>query len=519
MLSPTLGLDAGLGAHGAYDSDKNRTPDGRPPLTAAKKKGNTSPLGAVYFKDADHLAIVFGAASDPAFRRHVGGTALQSKTQAKGAVVVAALTALGGGRDADGEWVFMPDTAEFISREQMTTRVDELVAAMESAAAQHAAIDAELREQLAAEVAARETATELAQQQERLRQGELAKRWPTKAREAEEREAGQRQRAVAAEQRAAAFENDLEQAGSLLDAATARADDMQAHLTRQLEARWPAAAREAQARVVEVESELRQEKALTATAEKASMKAERVCDSMRTDLESTRSALRAAMLRKEHGPLEPDEERERQHAAREAEQTSRLVELQAISDLALEQATTLESQLHGALTSRGVLAKQLETAKTLLSQQDDLRNALRRESEKVKELGIARLDNAALRTEVATLQSAAPLLARASGLLRAEGEARLKLMQLRTSDSDAAPLLPRTREFMRAMVDESNGSFEGAASMYTLAYQVLIDRLGLSNTPQQSQRNHVAITRPNPSPNRNRNPNCTLTLTLTLTLP
>ena len=130
---------------------------------------------------------------------------------------------------------------------------------------------------------------------------------------------------------------------------------------------------------------------------------------------------------------------------------------------ACSQVLELESVVRSEQTKRGLAATELQAAKTRLAavgaqeQDNSQRCRERRQAERDRELDTARDEVERLKVRVLELEARAPLSKRGQA-------APVVLQTIRTTDAPDAPFCGRTLEFMRRLVDECNGSFEGAAT-------------------------------------------------------
>jgi len=189
------------------------------------------------------------------------------------------------------------------------------------------------------------------------------------------------------------------------------------------------------------------------------------------ELDEKRAALKAAPSRTQAWH---EAEEARRHAdAAAGERTAQLErdcqQLREGGLKALELIAGLESQLRSEQTRRGLLAADLETARLKLAKVEEkpqdttLRNQQRREAGLRDELDAARATVAELQTRVQQL-AAMPLGQRG----QEPSQAARPLQQVRTRDAADAPFSARSLEYMCRLVDESNGSFEGAATANAL---------------------------------------------------
>ena len=135
---------------------------------------------------------------------------------------------------------------------------------------------------------------------------------------------------------------------------------------------------------------------------------------------------------------------------------------------ATERCTELETMVRSEQTRRGNATAELEKANAKLAkveaaaQDTTLRNLQRREAGRVAELTAARAEVAELHARVKQLE-AAP-----HGKRGMASQQHMQPLRVRTSDHADAPFSARSLEFMCRLVDESNGSFEGAATANAL---------------------------------------------------
>ena len=156
-----------------------------------------------------------------------------------------------------------------------------------------------------------------------------------------------------------------------------------------------------------------------------------------------------------------------------AERTAQLEQackrLREGSAQALELIAGLESRLRSEQTRRGQATADLETARLKLAKVEEkpqdttLRNQQRREGGLRDELDAARATVAELQTRVQQLAEM-PLGQRG----QEPSQAARPLQQVRTSVHADAPFSARSLEYMCRLVDESNGSFEGAVTANAL---------------------------------------------------
>ena len=159
------------------------------------------------------------------------------------------------------------------------------------------------------------------------------------------------------------------------------------------------------------------------------------------------------------------EERQQQQAAA-AELQRLLMELREAAGKDTVTIAGLESQLRSEQIRRGLAEAALETAQLKLAKEEaprdtTLRNQELREQAQWREIDAARAEIAMLRTRVQELESL-PLGKRGAA------PQTHKLQQVRTSDEPNAPFSARSLEYMCRLVDETNGSFEGAATANAL---------------------------------------------------
>ena len=152
------------------------------------------------------------------------------------------------------------------------------------------------------------------------------------------------------------------------------------------------------------------------------------------------------------------------------------------------QLLAAEFQVHSLRTSNGMKAAELErlrfaeAARRSAASDTTLRNQQRREAKLRAELSLARAEVDQLRVQKqAKSQEALPEKRQCAGRQPmptipedSQAAAQPQRPKLRTSNSENAPLLPRTCELLRSLVEETNGSFEGAASACALVYQLYI---------------------------------------------
>jgi hypothetical protein len=130
---------------------------------------------------------------------------------------------------------------------------------------------------------------------------------------------------------------------------------------------------------------------------------------------------------------------------------------------ACSQVAELESAVRSEQIKRGTAVTELKATKTRLAAVDaqerdtSLRRRELRQAERDKELDIARGEVGRLKVRVLELEAGAPLSKRGQA-------APVVLQTVRTTNALHAPFCGRTLEFMRRLVDECNGSFEGAAT-------------------------------------------------------
>ena len=410
----------------------------------------------------DNYELVSRAAEDPRVCQFIGGDSLESYKQANQEILITALKNHGVVSDGEnGVRISMEPTHNRFVRE-----ANELEAKLEAGHAeqqrQHSAEVAELRTQLSAAVAACEIASARAHEQEWARQLELSKRWPTAAREAEQRADEQQRRAEVAEALAAQAEEALQIAGAQLDVKAAGAASLEVQLARALdeEKRWPAAARAAEQRAVKAEGGLSSAMGRASSAERALKKAESAREAACAEGETARGALRAAMQRRDY-----DDAPALQREALLAERTAGMASAE-------KRAGAAEIELQGARVSGGMASAKMRGLQVQLERVTAPPKA--RERTRVRALARKQAEVLAARAACTELRIKLDELQEAATLQRTRAAAEPpKLMQLRLRDTDTAALLPRTREFQRAMVDESNGSLEGAATQFSLAYQLL----------------------------------------------
>ena len=208
-----------------------------------------------------------------------------------------------------------------------------------------------------------------------------------------------------------------------------------------------------------------------AAAEQRAEEAEAQLKRAQVELDEKRAALKAAPSRTQ-ARHEAEEARRRADAAAD-ERTAQLERecllLREGGAKALELITGLESQLRSEQTRRGLAVAELESAQLKLvkveAPQHDttLRNQELREAAQWRELDAARAQVAELQTRVQQL-AAMPLGKRG----QEPSQAARPLQQVRTRDAADAPFSARSLEYMCRLVDESNGSFEGAATANAL---------------------------------------------------
>jgi hypothetical protein len=134
---------------------------------------------------------------------------------------------------------------------------------------------------------------------------------------------------------------------------------------------------------------------------------------------------------------------------------------------ACSQVLELESVVRSEQTKRGLAATELQAAKTRLAavgaqeQDNSQRCRERRQAERDRELDTARDEVERLQSRVQELEAGAPLGKRGQA-------APVMLQRVRTTDNPDAPFCGRSLEFMRRLVDECNGSFEGASTANAL---------------------------------------------------
>ena len=223
------------------------------------------------------------------------------------------------------------------------------------------------------------------------------------------------------------------------------------------------------------------------TAERARERTQKALDEALLQVKALGSAPSRTQLRQE---LRQELDAERRLA--DAATGERLVwfEAQLCEQLQARQAADrqvaeMETQVRSEQTRRGLMAAELEAAKVKLAkvntweQDGTLRNQARREKARVDELTDARAEVTALRQRVGELEAAAPLV----GPRGTQQPKPPVLQALRVSGGDEnAPFTGRSIEFMRRLVDETNGSFEGAATANAL---VLAMHLGAEVTDDQ----------------------------------
>lgn len=390
------------------------TANAAPPRYVSPASSSTprAKRGTVHLRQ-DNFAVVCAAADDERIRDYIGGTELRCCAQANQELLVTALKNHGVVSDgqhgvrlslepAHNRFVREANALEAAHVEQRA----QLEAAHAEQLTQLNAQVAGLRTQLSAATAACEIAIVRAQEQERARQVELSKRWPTAAREAEQR-------------------------------------------------------------ATKAEGELASSTTRAAAAERALKKADSACKSACAEREAAQGALRAAMQRREH-----DDAPALQREVLLTEQSAAIVTLMAEHKKLEKRAAVAEREVQGARIS-GVMAftrmkeLQAQLAQVTAPPTGRERTRARVLAGKQAELDAARSAYAEIHVKLEALREAATLQR-----MRSAAEAP-PLMQLRVRDADTSALLPRTREFQRAMVDEANGSLEGAATQFSLAYQLL----------------------------------------------
>ena len=135
---------------------------------------------------------------------------------------------------------------------------------------------------------------------------------------------------------------------------------------------------------------------------------------------------------------------------------------------ACSQVAELESAVRSEQTKRGLAVTELQATKARLASVDaheerdaSLRLREWRQAERGRELSIAREEVGRLQLRVQELEAGAPLGKRGQA-------APVVLQRVRTTNDTDAPFCGRSLEFMRRLVDECNGSFEGASTANAL---------------------------------------------------
>ena len=194
---------------------------------------------------------------------------------------------------------------------------------------------------------------------------------------------------------------------------------------------------------------------------------------LRVELETCRAARNAAPSRTEQQATGRQQHRQQQQQA-EAQAEEARTDAAACA----EKNTQLKSQLLAEQQRRGKLASQVETLSSRLEppQKDALHSARlqsRREQGKIAELQHARQTIAEQRAEIYTLKETQPA---GRGVQQQQQSCPWSgssqhhyIKSIRTTAAHDGHYLSRTLEFMRRLVDESNCSFESAATCNALA--------------------------------------------------
>ena len=255
-----------------------------------------------------------------------------------------------------------------------------------------------------------------------------------------------------------------------LAAATKERDAAQLETLKLATVRSPAAdrARDAEARAAEAEAALAAERARADGLAKLQRQTESKCSQQLCEKQRMQAQIDALSQTASRSELRAQQEAARRRdaaaAAEREEQLSRQIEeLVTAGREACCTIQQLEAKVRSEQTRRGLVAAELETATLKLqkleppTQDTTVRNQERREAAQWKEIDAARAEISQLRERVQQLQQAAPAA-------RGHQVQTISLQPVRTGDSDCAPLTGRSVEYLRRLVDESNGSFEGAAT-------------------------------------------------------
>ena len=248
-----------------------------------------------------------------------------------------------------------------------------------------------------------------------------------------------------------------------------RSSTVQAATAQQQVTLLVAELRSTEARLLAVEARLAESARAAAHAQKAEQEQRRARAAADEARVAADAALREAPSRTEAQHAAREEQRARDSAALEQVRTLErdIGALKEAGRQLSEQMAGLQSTVKSEQIRRGCAVKELELVKAQLAKADasaqdtTLRNLERREKRRVEELDKARVEVAMLRERIQQLDAASPLDARLAAK-------PVTLQKIRTSDNANASLTGRSVEFLRRLVDESNGSFEGAATSNAL---------------------------------------------------
>jgi hypothetical protein len=219
--------------------------------------------------------------------------------------------------------------------------------------------------------------------------------------------------------------------------------------------------------------------AVSAGEEKAAAeaaKAQGMRDRMQCALDEAQRQIEALGAAPSRTAVWHNMEQQRRGAAADAAELVRKLKRQAeatqqLFHQACHKTQELGTQLRSEQTRRGNAIAELETANAKLAkveaaaQDTTLRNLKRREASRAAELNTAREEVRHLRERISELEACLPLGERSTRLCPMT--AKLQQVRVRGGDENA-PLTGRSIEHLRRLVDETNGSFEGAATANAL---------------------------------------------------